>query len=298
MSVRSQSARTLEDMRERADSVRVPGSRLGLGTALARLVERARRDRLTDWAADLAYHDIFGLLALLIFVFSILTARHATGSATAELKRTGSVLPPEAQAVLVHQFAGLAKSKTNGLFTASALISIVAALWGLSGAFRAAMSATNAIHEVEETRPVWERYLLSVVFSVATGLLFLLAIGLLVFGDRMAAAAGWSNGLVLAWRLARVPLLVVLVLPALALTYYFAPNVRQPFRLATVGSIVAFVLWLIFSKLFALYVGAFVSYNASFGTLMGIAILVLYLYYSACLLLLGAEIDAVMRSAP
>jgi membrane protein len=197
----------------------------------------------------------------------------------------------------VHQFAGLAKSKTGNLFTFSALVAVIAALWGLSGAFRAIMSATNAMQEVDETRSVWLRYGLSVALSLATGLLFLAAVALVVFGDRVAAAAGWGAPVVLAWRLARVPLLVTLVLPALAMTYYFAPNVKQPFRLVSIGSGVAFVLWLIFSKLFALYVASFVRYDASFGTLMGIAVLMLYLYYSACIVLLGAEIDCVLRRA-
>ena len=82
---------------------------------------------------------------------------------------------------------------------------------------------------------------------------------------------------------------------AFALVYYFAPDVEQRFKWISPGSIAAVVLWLLFSLLFSFYVNNFGSYNKTYGALAGIAILMLYIYYTSYILLLGAEMNQVIE---
>ena len=91
------------------------------------------------------------------------------------------------------------------------------------------------------------------------------------------------------------PILAFVVLFAFALVYYFAPAARQKWRWISPGSVLAFVFWLVFSLLFSLYVGTFGSYNQTYGSLAGVIILMLYIYYSVVIMLLGAEMNQVIE---
>jgi membrane protein len=79
------------------------------------------------------------------------------------------------------------------------------------------------------------------------------------------------------------------------LIYYFAPAAKQKFRWISPGSILAFVFWLIFSLLFSLYASTAGSYNETYGSLAGVIVLMLYVYYSALIMLTGAEINQVIE---
>ena len=84
---------------------------------------------------------------------------------------------------------------------------------------------------------------------------------------------------------------------AIALVYYYAPDAEQDWIWITPGSIVATLLWLIVSLGFKFYVTNFGSYNATYGTLAGLIVMILYLYYSSLMLLLGAEVNQVIEDA-
>jgi membrane protein len=82
---------------------------------------------------------------------------------------------------------------------------------------------------------------------------------------------------------------------AFALIYYFAPDVEQRFKWISPGSVIAVALWLLFSLLFSLYVNNFASYNAAYGSLAGVVILMLYIYYSSFIMLIEAELNQVIE---
>jgi membrane protein len=127
------------------------------------------------------------------------------------------------------------------------------------------------------------------------------ALVLVVFGEpiRVAVAdlVGLGSVFATVWSILQWPIVACFVLFAFALIYYFAPAARQRFRWISPGSIIAFVFWLIFSLLFSLYASTFggSSYNETYGSLAGVIVLMLYVYYSALIMLVGAEMNQVIE---
>jgi membrane protein len=95
------------------------------------------------------------------------------------------------------------------------------------------------------------------------------------------------------WNIAKWPVLVVIVMGMLALLYYIAPNVRLPkVRWISPGSILAVVVWIVASALFAFYVANFGSYNKTYGSLAGVVVFLLWLWITNIAVLLGQELNA------
>jgi membrane protein len=161
------------------------------------------------------------------------------------------------------------------------------------------MEAMNVVYDVEEARPFWKQYAISIFLSLGVALLLVSALVLVVAGPDIGGAVAGAVGLgavfQTVWTVVQWPILVLVVLFAFALVYYFAPDVDQRFRWISPGSVFAVILWLIFSLAFSLYVNNFGSYDATFGSLAGVAILMLYIYYSAYILLVGGEMNQVIE---
>jgi membrane protein len=161
------------------------------------------------------------------------------------------------------------------------------------------MEAMNVMYEVEEDRPFWKVYGLSIFMSLAVVVLLLGALVLVVFGESIgvtvADLVGLGSVFATLWSILQWPVVALVVLFAFALIYYFAPAAKQRFRWISPGSILAFVFWLIFSLLFSLYASIAGSYNETYGSLAGVIVLMLYVYYSALIMLVGAEINQVIE---
>ena len=104
--------------------------------------------------------------------------------------------------------------------------------------------------------------------------------------------AGLGDAFVTLWTWLRWPVLALLLMLVTALVYYVAPNVAQPFRLISPGAVLAVAVWVIASAGFSFYVSSFGNYSATYGSLGGVVVLLLYFYLSSAVLLLGAEVNA------
>src|SRR5918998_1233592 len=175
----------------------------------------------------------------------------------------------------------------------------VMAFAGVSGAFRSVMEAMNVMYEVEEDRPFWMEYGISIFISLAVIALMLTALGIVVFGSSvgggLAEVVGLGSVFQTVWSIVQWPILACIVLFAFAVVYYFGPAAKQKWRWISPGSVLAFVFWLVFSLLFSFYVGNFGSYNETYGSLAGVILLMLYIYYSAVIMLVGAEMNQVIE---
>jgi membrane protein len=125
------------------------------------------------------------------------------------------------------------------------------------------------------------------------------AFGIVIFGGSigggLAGAIGLDRIFQVVWSIVQWPIVACIVLFTFALIYYFAPAAKQRFTWISPGSILAFVFWLIFSLLFSFYVSFSGSYSATYGSLAGVIILMLYVYYSAFIMLIGAEMNQVIE---
>ena len=159
------------------------------------------------------------------------------------------------------------------------------------------VKAINRAYERPETRPFWKVRLLSTFLVVLTGLitagLFLLIVFGGPIGEAIADHAHLGSAFDLLWALLRWPIAFVAILLFFGVGYYLAPDQEQrDWKWLSPGALVAAILWLVLSALFALYTAFAGSYDQTYGSLAGAIILLLWLNYSAFALLFGAELNA------
>jgi len=189
---------------------------------------------------------------------------------------------------------GLVDSQSSGT---ALVIGVVGALWSASGYVGAFSRAMNRIYEVQEGRPFWRMRPMQLIVTVLSVTLCAVALVILVVSGPVAESIGQALGvgddLVAVWDYAKWPVLALVVMLVVALLYYATPNVKlTKFRLISVGAFVAIVIWLVASVGFAFYVANFSSYNATYGSLAGAIVALLWLWITNIALLFGAELDA------
>jgi len=284
----------------KGNEVEVPVAKnLGLVDFFKLTYKEMDEDHVMAFAGNLTYKALFAIFPFFTFLISLLGIFSATDLVNTMVDKLSGVAPQSATAFIEGQLLSITQSQTESAFTVGAIISILLALWGVSGAFRSVMEAMNVMYEVEEDRPFWKVYGLSIFMSLAVVVLLVGALVLVVFGESIGVTVadliGLGSVFATIWSIVQWPVVALVVLFAFALIYYFAPAAKQRFRWVSPGSILAFVFWLIFSLLFSLYVSMSGSYNETYGSLAGVIILMLYVYYSALIMLVGAEMNQVIE---
>jgi membrane protein len=232
------------------------------------------------------------LLVLVSFVGLVANPARVTKILT----ETVSQLGPKTAA---KTFQGPIHSITANRGAAGAIfvVGIISALWAASGYVSAFSDACNTIYEVEEGRPFWKRKPLQLAVTFILILLAaLVALALVLSGPIVGAlggALGISDTALNAWRFAKWPAMVVLVLIIFGVLYYTGPNVRvSGVRWVTGGALLSLIAWIVASGAFALYVANFGSYDKTYGTLAGVVVFLLWLWITNMAILLGAEFNA------
>lgn len=274
---------------------------LGLVDFFKLTYKEISEDHVMAFAGNLTYKGLFAVFPFFTFLLSLLGLFNATDLVNTMIDNLSGVVPQSATAFIEDQLLSITKSQASSAFTFGAIVSILLALWGVSGAFRSVMEAMNVMYAVEEDRPFWKVYGLSIFMSLAVVVLLLGALVLVVFGKpigvTVADVVGLGSVFATVWSIVQWPVVACVVLFTFSLIYYFAPAAKQRFRWISPGSLIAFVFWLAFSLLFSLYVSNFggSSYNETYGSLAGVIILLLYVYYSALIMLVGAEMNQVIE---
>ena len=254
-------------------------------------------DEVIDRAAALAYYFLFALFPTLLFLTSLLGLLPLPGLMDRLLEYVNQAVPPDAASILGRTLQEVQAGARGGLLS----IGAVAALWAASSGMASVMTALNVAYDIDDARPWWRRRLLSIVLTVGFALFILGALVLLVFGGRIGEAVAGGLGLgpvfTLAWNVLNLPLVVAFVLVGIALVYYLAPAAKQHWRWVTPGSAVALVLWLAMSMGLRFYVARFADYSATYGSIGGVILLMLWLYLTGVALLIGAEINAEIEHA-
>jgi membrane protein len=272
---------------------------LGLVDFFKLTYKEVEEDHVMAFAGNLTYKGLFAIFPFFTFLLSLLGIFNATDLVNTMIDNLSGVAPQTATEFIEGQLLSITESQAESAFTFGAIISILLALWGVSGAFRSVMEAMNVMYAVEEDRPFWKVYGLSIFMSLATVVLLLGALVLVVFGESIgvtvADLVGLGSVFATLWSIVQWPIVACVVLFAFSLIYYFAPAAKQRFRWISPGSLLAFVFWLIFSLLFSLYASTLGTYNDTYGSLAGVIILMLYVYYSALIMLVGAEMNQVIE---
>jgi membrane protein len=292
--------RLIKKAERKGNEVEVPvAENLGLVDFSKLTYKEMNEDHVMAFAGNLTYKGLFAIFPFFTFLLSLLGVFNATDLVNVMVDKLSGIAPQSATRFIEGQLLSITQSQAESAFTFGAIVSILLALWGISGAFRSVMEAMNVMYEVEEDRPFWKVYGLSIFMSLAVIVLLVGALVLVIFGEsigvRVADLVGLGSLYATLWSIVQWPVVALVVLFAFALIYYFAPAVKQRFRWISPGSILAFVFWLIFSLLFSLYTSIAGSYNETYGSLAGVIVLMLYVYYSALIMLIGAEVNQVIE---
>jgi membrane protein len=282
-------------MRDDTDPTDIP--RPGILAVLRRTYVEFKEDNLTDWAAALTYYAVLALfpaVLALVALVGIFGQYPETTNALIDIARqvSGS---DSALTGLQDTINGIVQNKGG----AGALLGLglAGAVWSASGYIGAFMRASNAIYEVPEGRAFWKLRPLQVLVTVAMVLLVALVLMALVVSGPVARAIGDQIGLgdaaVTVYQIAKWPIMAGVVLVILAVLYYVAPSARLPrIQWLSPGAIVALVIWVIASALFAFYVASFGSYNKTYGTLGGAISLLVWMWITNLAILFGQELNA------
>jgi len=292
--------RLIEKAEQKGNQAEVPMTQdLGLVDFFKLTFKEVGEDHVSAFAGNLTYKTLFAIFPFFTFLLSLLGLFNAKNLVTDMIDYLSGVMPGSATKFIETQLLSITKSQAESAFTVGAIISIALALWGVSGAFRSIMEAMNVMYEVEEDRPAWKVYGLSIFMSLAVVILMVSAFGIVIFGGSvgggLAEAIGLGSIFQTVWSIVQWPIVACIVLFTFALIYYFAPAAKQKFTWISPGAVLAFAFWLVFSLLFSFYVGASDSYSATYGSLAGVIILMLYVYYSAFIMLVGAEMNQVIE---
>ncbi|MDQ2621643.1 MAG: YihY/virulence factor BrkB family protein [Actinomycetota bacterium] len=253
-------------------------------------------DEMTDRAAALTYYGLLSLFPALIALVAVIGLVADPQETTRKLTEIVSNLGPSTAS---DTFSGPVESITSnrGASGFAFVFGLAAALWSASGYIGAFGRASNVIYETKEGRPFWKlRPLQILVTLVMVLILAVLALGLVMTGPVVSAVAeplGVGSTAQTVWNIAKWPVMIVLVLLMLAVLYHASPNVKIPgFKWVTPGAVVALVVWVIASALFALYVANFGSYDKTYGTLGGFVALLVWFWISNIALLFGMELNS------
>lgn len=260
------------------------------------LGRRTWRDALADdvfgLAAQLSYYFFLALFPAILFILAI-ASFFPLSNLTDDIGRAlGPFVSGPVLELIQEQMRRLANDDSSGLLT----LGVAGALWSSSAALVSIVNALNRAYDIKESRPWWKVRLLAIGLTVGAALFVLVALSLVLVGpalaDTIGASIGWGGLFQSAWLVLQWPLVFVLVTTAIGLIYYFGPDAEQDWSWITPGAVVATVLWVAASLVFKLYIANFTDYNAAYGTVGGVIVVLLWLYVSSLAILAGAELNA------
>jgi len=248
---------------------------------------------MPTYAAALAYRVLFSLFPFLIFLSTLLGFLGVPHLFDWLREQANYVLPSQAME-LVNTILSELQTPQGGLMS----VAIALCVWSASAAVLGTMNALNVAFDVKERRPTWKRFAVSILYTLALALMLGIAAGFMLTGPAFLEWIGRYVGLdslfIAVWTWLRWPLAAFLLMLVVAIVYYAAPNLKQPFRLITTGSVLAVAVWIATSLAFAFYVQNFGSYNKTYGSMGAVIVLLLYFFLSAAVMLFGAEVNAVI----
>ncbi len=253
------------------------------------------KNDLIDIAAELAYYFLFAIFPLLFCLVAI-TAYLPLGDAVNDLlSRLAMIMPKEAMGIIQGQLTGLLNNPHPKLLS----LGLIIALWSASRGIDSLRNGLNFAYDVKETRPWWRVQLMALGMTVAGSLLLLVAFSLIILGGKLgffiADHIGMGRVFMFSWSWLRWPISALVIMLMLALCYYFLPSAKQEFKFITPGAVLATLLWIGSTWGFTVYAEHFGNYNAMYGSIGGVVVLMTWLYLSGLIFLLGGEMNAIIE---
>ena len=265
---------------------------------IGRFVGGLREHDVSGLSAEMAYRFLFAVFPFSLFVAALgatvagwLRIDDPAGQIVAAL---GDNLPAELATAIRAELERLLTTARTDLV----LIGAVAALWAATGGTNALTKGIHRAYEVEEQRPFVLRYAIAVGLTIlgAIGMIaaFVTIIGGAMVTEELASTFGLQQQawVVLQWL--RLPAVLIVLIIAVSILYRYASSVVVPWRWIVVGATVFAVGWLLATIALAFYATNVADYGATYGSLGGVIVLMLWFYVTAAMLVIGAEVTAIL----
>lgn len=261
---------------------------------LKRTFREIGRDDITGQAAKVAYYGFMALPPALMAVFALAGLIGSDELARWLVQQASTAMPAAVVDNILKPFIeDVVLQSGPGPLS----IGLILALWGASGVFSGLMTTLNVTFDVSETRGFFRTRAIAFVTMVAATVLFLLAAVALLFGPELADLVGVGGTGELIWTIVRWPITFAFVVAAFWIVYYALPNREQKASRGTLlkAAGVGAVLWVLASAAFRLYIANFSSYSKTYGFLGAFIILLLWLYVTGLVVLIGGELASEME---
>jgi membrane protein len=259
-----------------------------------RALHEFKRDNLTDLAASLTYYGVLSLAPALVVLVAALGLLGR--DVTTQLVDQVQAISPGSSAEFLRTLIAQAQSNRTSAGL-GAVFGLLVALWSASGYVAAFMRASNVIHDIPEGRPLWKtlpiRIGVTVLAVVVMVMSTLIAVVSGPVAEQVGNLVGAGDTALLVWSIVKWPVLLVIVSALFAVLFWASPNARQGgIKWISPGGVIAVLLWLLVSGLFAVYVAFFSSYDKTYGSLAGVVVFLVWLWLTNIAILLGAEVNA------
>jgi membrane protein len=242
---------------------------------LKRTAKESSEDDVFGLAAQLAYYFFLALFPAVLFILALASFFPLTNLIDDIVGALRPIAPADVLGFLEEQLRRISNTGSGGILT----IGILGAIWSSSAAVVAIVGSLNRAYDIEEGRPWWKVRLTAIGLTLGLAVLVLASLTLIVAGPSMASQVASSFGLGSAfewtWKILQWPLAFLLVATAVGLVYYFAPDAEQDWAWITPGAVIGTPLWLVASLVFKFYLANFADYNATYGAVGGVIVLLL-----------------------
>ena len=274
----------------------IPGLKgAALGPFVKRLFTKFMDNDVPGTAAQLSYYILFSVFPLLFFLVAIGTYLPLQGEVNEALGRLSMIMPREGMQIIQEHLNSLLTDHHPKLLS----ISLLLAIWSASRATDAFRNALNIAYDVKETRPYWKVQAVAIGMTLASTLLVIVAFAAMVLGGKLgvflADRMHIGHAFTVTWAVLRWPASALSVMLAVALIYYTLPDAKQKFTFITPGSVLGTLSWLAATWGFTKYAEHFGNYNATYGSIGGVVVLMTWFYISGLIFLVGGEINALVE---
>ncbi|RRN69453.1 YihY/virulence factor BrkB family protein [Peribacillus simplex] len=257
------------------------------------LIKEIKEDRVTGLAAEQAYYYLLALFPLLILLLSILPYLNIDIQTALDTIKT--FMPAKTMEVIEKNIINILSERNGGLLT----FGFLGTIWSASNGMNAFIHSMNIAYDVEETRNFLKARFISIMLTLGLVVAFIVMLGLPVFGkviiDILQQVIPIPEEMQILFSLLRWVIAVAVISLVLTFLYRFAPNKSFPIKHVIPGAVTATVLWLGISLGFSFYVSNFANYSSTYGSLGGVIILMLWLYLSGLIFVIGGEINAILH---
>ena len=260
-------------------------------TILKHLYEKIKEDEITGLAAQLAYYFLLSIFPLLIFTITLLPYFPVTTQDIISMLE--AYVPSESVKLLESSLSTVMENRNGGLLS----FGILATIWSASNGINAIIRALNHAYDVEESRSFIVSRALALVLTVAMIIVVVVSLLLPIFGKMILGVVfdflGFEPSFM--YTLLRWTISIAVTTFVFTMLYWLGPDVKLPIKWAWPGALFSSIGWALSSLAFSFYVNSFANFSSTYGSLGGLIVLMLWFYISGLVIIVGGEINAVLR---